>query len=163
MHNWALGQATNEWNRGEREPPRGGEFRGRPSEAMLQLALLPSITGFGSAQALAADSGSQNVTCVIQSQGGESYLYETQGEGGGRKERRGISCGGNYESVSLGFPGVLIGDDHGLQDVAELLEISMHFFGLRLPGQPPDEHLREGRVPELRSESHRHSPPAPTS
>lgn len=32
---------------------------------MLQLALLPSITGFGSAQALLADSGSRNVTCTI--------------------------------------------------------------------------------------------------
>jgi len=32
---------------------------------MLQLALLPSITGFGSAQALLADSGSRNVTCTF--------------------------------------------------------------------------------------------------
>lgn len=42
--------------------PRGGEGRGRPNEAMLQLALLPSITGFGSTQALLADSGSRKVT-----------------------------------------------------------------------------------------------------
>lgn len=38
--------------------PLGGEGLGRPNEAMLQLALLPSITGFGLAQALFADSGS---------------------------------------------------------------------------------------------------------
>lgn len=32
---------------------------------MLQFALLPSITGFGSAHALLADSGSRNVTCYM--------------------------------------------------------------------------------------------------
>lgn len=42
--------------------PRGGEGRDRPNEAILQLALRPSITGFGSAQALLADSGSRKVT-----------------------------------------------------------------------------------------------------
>lgn len=42
--------------------PLGGEGRGRPNEAMLQFALLPSITGFGLAQALLADSESRNVT-----------------------------------------------------------------------------------------------------
>lgn len=42
--------------------PRGGDGRGRPNEAMLQFALLPSIIGFGSTQALLADSGSRNVT-----------------------------------------------------------------------------------------------------
>lgn len=42
--------------------PLGGEGLGLPSEAMLQFALLPSITGFGSTQALLADSGSRKVT-----------------------------------------------------------------------------------------------------
>lgn len=42
--------------------PRGGEGLGLPSEAMLQFALLPPITGFGSTQALRADSGSRKVT-----------------------------------------------------------------------------------------------------
>lgn len=42
--------------------PRGGDGLGRPSEAILQFALRPSITGFGSAQALLADSASRNVT-----------------------------------------------------------------------------------------------------
>lgn len=42
--------------------PLGGEGRGRPNEAMLQFALLPSITGFGLEQALLADSESRNVT-----------------------------------------------------------------------------------------------------
>lgn len=42
--------------------PRGGEGRGRPRDAMLQFARLPSITGFGSAQALLADSASRKVT-----------------------------------------------------------------------------------------------------
>lgn len=46
--------------------PRGGEGRGRPNEAMLQLALLPSITGLGSTQALLADSGSRKVTYFIR-------------------------------------------------------------------------------------------------
>ena len=42
--------------------PLGGDGRGLPKEAMLQFALLPSITGFGFAQALLADSGSRKVT-----------------------------------------------------------------------------------------------------
>lgn len=42
--------------------PRGGEGLGRPNEAILQFARLPSITGFGLSQALLADSGSRKVT-----------------------------------------------------------------------------------------------------
>lgn len=42
--------------------PRGGDGRGRPKDAILQLAFRPSITGLGSATALVAESGSRNVT-----------------------------------------------------------------------------------------------------
>lgn len=38
---------------------------GRPKEAKLQLALLPSMTGVGSTHAFLADSGSRNVTCLL--------------------------------------------------------------------------------------------------
>ena len=41
--------------------PKGNGW-GRPSDAKLQLALLPSIIGLGSAQALFAASASRNVT-----------------------------------------------------------------------------------------------------
>lgn len=40
---------------------------GRPSEAKLQLARLPSIIGVGSAQALLAASGSRKVTYTLHS------------------------------------------------------------------------------------------------
>lgn len=43
-------------------PWKWNDGRGRPREARLQLALRPSMTGFGSAQALLAESGSRNVT-----------------------------------------------------------------------------------------------------
>lgn len=42
--------------------PRGGEGRGRPIEAMLQLARRPSMMGFASATDRRADSGSRKVT-----------------------------------------------------------------------------------------------------
>lgn len=43
--------------------PRGGEGRGRPKAAMLQLARRPSITGLGSSTDRSAASASRNVTC----------------------------------------------------------------------------------------------------
>lgn len=42
--------------------PNGRGGRGRPREARLQFALLPSIIGVGSTQAFLADSGSRKVT-----------------------------------------------------------------------------------------------------
>lgn len=42
--------------------PYGSDGWGRPSEAKLQFAFLPSMIGFGSTQALFAASGSLNVT-----------------------------------------------------------------------------------------------------
>ncbi|KAF7829457.1 psbP domain-containing protein 3, chloroplastic [Senna tora] len=53
-------QLTLHTNEGQR---RGG--RGLPSEAKLQFALLPSITGVGSAHALLAASGSRKVTYTL--------------------------------------------------------------------------------------------------
>lgn len=55
--------------------PGGGEGVERPCEAMLQLALLPSIIGLGSTQACRADSGSRNVTCHQM----YAHMYKTMG------------------------------------------------------------------------------------
>lgn len=51
-----------------------------------------------------------------------------------------------YESVSPGAAGVLVGDDDGLGDVAELLEVAPHRVALRLPRQAPNKQLSERRV-----------------
>lgn len=56
---------------------------------------------------------------------------------------------GTHKSVSLGSAGVLVGDDDGLKDVAELLEVGPHALLVRLPRKSPHEHLGEGRVAEL--------------
>lgn len=53
------------------------------------------------------------------------------------------------KSVALGSAGVLVGDDDGLEDLPKLLEVLPHGLLLRLPRQPPHEHLGVGRVPEL--------------
>lgn len=56
--------------------PRGGDGRGLPNEAMLQFALLPSITGFGLAQALLADSGSRKVTYFSINHSNQKILHD---------------------------------------------------------------------------------------
>jgi hypothetical protein len=38
-----------------------------------------------------------------------------------------------HKSVSLGSAGVLVGDDDGLKDVSELLEVGLHALFVRLP------------------------------
>uniref|UniRef100_A0A0A9HVL5 Uncharacterized protein n=1 Tax=Arundo donax TaxID=35708 RepID=A0A0A9HVL5_ARUDO len=53
------------------------------------------------------------------------------------------------KSVSLGSAGVLVSDDDGLKDVAELLKVGPHALLVRLPGKPAHEHLGERRVAEL--------------
>jgi hypothetical protein len=53
--------------------------RGRPNEAKLQLALLPSITGLGSAQALLAASGSRKVTYTLQFHGDKTEIKSLYG------------------------------------------------------------------------------------
>jgi hypothetical protein len=44
--------------------PKGTAGPGLPKMARLQLARRPSITGYGSMQAILADSGSRKVTCT---------------------------------------------------------------------------------------------------
>jgi len=56
---------------------------------------------------------------------------------------------GTHKSVSLGSAGVLVGDDDGLKDVAELLEVGPHALLVRLPRKAPHEQLGERRVAEL--------------
>jgi hypothetical protein len=48
----------------EPDLPKGTAGPGRPRMARLQLARRPSITGYGSMQAILADSGSLKVTCT---------------------------------------------------------------------------------------------------
>lgn len=57
--------------------------------------------------------------------------------------------GNTHKSVSLGSAGVLVGDDDGLKDVAELLEVGPHAVLVRLPREAPHEHLGQRRVAEL--------------
>lgn len=48
----------------KKDLPKGKGGWGRPSDAKLQFALLPSMIGLGSIQALVAASASRNVTWV---------------------------------------------------------------------------------------------------
>lgn len=54
-----------------------------------------------------------------------------------------------YETVALGSTGVLVGDDNGLENVAELFEVASHGVALSLPCQTSNEDLRERGVSEL--------------
>lgn len=65
--------------------PLGGEGLGRPKEAILQFALLPSIIGFGFSHALLADSGSRNVTYKIIYIYPFSYIYNNENENHNKK------------------------------------------------------------------------------
>lgn len=56
-----------------------------------------------------------------------------------------------YKTVALGAAGVLVGDDDGLDDLAELLEVAPHRVAPGLPRQAPHEQLRERRVAVHRS------------
>lgn len=51
-----------------------------------------------------------------------------------------------YKAVAPGTAGVLVGDDDGLDDLPELLEVAPHRVALRLPREAPHEQLRECRV-----------------
>ncbi|WVZ21096.1 hypothetical protein V8G54_008418 [Vigna mungo] len=57
-----------------------------------------------------------------------------------------------HETIALGSPCVLIGDDNGLENLAELLEVAAHGFALSLPGQPSDEDFGVSGVSERRIE-----------
>lgn len=61
------------------------------------------------------------------------------------KERRA------HEAIAFGSAGSLVGDDDGLEDLAELLEVAAELLRRRLPSQSPDEDLGPSRVAESRS------------
>lgn len=54
-----------------------------------------------------------------------------------------------YEAVALRSAGDAVGDDDGLEDLAELLEVVPHGLLGGLPCQTSDEDLRQRRVAEL--------------
>lgn len=53
-----------------------------------------------------------------------------------------------YKAISFGPPSVLIGDDDGLLDLTELLEVAPHGLPLRLPGKTAHKNLSVGCIPE---------------
>lgn len=66
------------------------------------------------------------------------------------KARMRAWSGGTDESVALGAAGELVGDDDGLEDVAEALEVLAERVLVRLPRQSSHEHLGQCRVTERR-------------
>lgn len=55
-----------------------------------------------------------------------------------------------HKTVSFGSASILIGDDHGLKNLPELLEITPHRLTLSFPSQPSHENLSESGVPKWR-------------
>lgn len=121
----------------------GGEGRSRraPSEARLQLARRPLITGEGSSQAFFADSASLNVTCKETQNPNPSQLARSIGS----------ECGDEteaYEAIALGTAGGLIGDDDGFENITESGEVVTQNVLLGLPCESADEDLGERGVAE---------------
>jgi hypothetical protein len=63
-----------------------------------------------------------------------------------RKGKKGVLR--TDKAVALGAAGELVGDDDGLEDVAEPLEVFVERVLVRLPRQPAHENLGQRRVPE---------------
>ena len=51
-----------------------------------------------------------------------------------------------HEFAALGSAGALVGDDDGLEDLAEVLEVDAHALLARLPRQATYKHLHQPRV-----------------
>lgn len=55
-----------------------------------------------------------------------------------------------HKTVAFGSTGILISDNDGLKNLAELLEVSPHGIALSLPGESSDEDLGVCGVPKRR-------------
>lgn len=121
--------------------------RRAPSEARLQLARRPLITGVASSQAFFAASGSLNVTYIYPTPPKPTLANEPN-----QNKERALSPskrGRTYETVALGSAGELVGDDDGLQDLSVLLEMVSHGLLGGLPGEAANKHFGKRGVAEL--------------